>query len=60
MGSLNRLPLDISDGDVIRQQAYHALAVHSMAAQIRRLTGMVVTEKAALLRMVREGGESTM
>ena len=55
MGSLNKVPLDVSDGEVIRQQAYHALAVHSMAEQIRRLTGVVVTEKTALLGMAREG-----
>ena len=54
-GGLNKLPLDISDGALIRQQMYHALAVHSMAEQIRSLTRAVVTEKNLLLQMAREG-----
>ena len=53
--SQNRMPLDISDGGVIRQQVYHALAVNSMAEQIRSLTTVVVTERNALLCMAREG-----
>ena len=53
--SLNRMPLDTSDGTIIRQQAYHALAVHSMAEQIRSLTSVVVRERNALLCMAREG-----
>lgn len=54
-GGLNKLPLEISDGGLIRQQMYHALAVHSMAEQIRCLTRAVVTEKNLLLKMAREG-----
>ena len=54
-GSLDKLPLDVSDGEAVRQQVYHALAVHDLADQLRSLTRVIVKEKAALLRMAREG-----
>ncbi len=54
-GSLDKVPLNVTDGEAVRQQVYHALAVHDLADQIRSLTSTVVKEKAALLRMARKG-----
>ena len=54
-GSLNKLPLEMQDGGLIRQQFYHALAVHSMAEQLKGVVRAVVAEKEKLLHMSREG-----
>ena len=54
-GSLNKLPLEMQDGGLIRQQFYHALAVHGMAEQIKGVIRAVVAEKKKLLHMAREG-----
>ena len=53
--SLNKLPLEMQDGGLIQQQFYHALAVHSMAEQIKGVIRAVVAEKQKLLHMAREG-----
>ena len=45
----------MQDGGLIRQQFYHALAVHSMAEQIKGVVRAVVAEKEKLLHMAREG-----
>lgn len=54
-GSRNKLPLEVSDGNVVRQQFYHALGVHSMAEQMRSLIRVVLSEKKKLRQMAREG-----
>ena len=47
----------MQDGALIRQQFHHALAVHSMAEQIRGVVRTVVAEKEKLLRMARDGAQ---